>query len=528
MEKRLIIAVVLSVSVIAGYQLLMNKLYPRQQIEQTSLPIEFKQGETIREEMAKPLSSEAVLSLDHEEKTVINTDKYSVTLSNVGGCITEIKLNEFKEKGEPLILTKSDFINDRIFSLTGLDDLLDAKFQLKKTDLTLTYSRKINEKLEVIKKYSFHKDKYGIDLEIFFNNLQSTPLKISYDIVGASNIEVSSKFDARYLSSSAKINDKTEQLKNKKDVAFFKGGNISWEVLSGRYFSLILKPFSPNSGAFSRSSKSGQLIIGIKAQEFEVQPNSSISNKYFLYAGPNDVNILKSFNLGLEDTINYGFFDGISKILLKTLRFLHKIFPNWGVAIILLSLLIGLVLSPLSITSYKSMKKLQMLQPHMEKLKKEHKDNPQKFQKEMMELYKKHKVNPMGGCLPMVLQMPIFFALYNALIKSIELKGARFLWAPDLSMPDAVKIPFSLPLIGNSINVLPILMIGAMFLQQKMSITANMGQSEEQMQQQKMMLILMPVIFGVILYNFPAGLVLYWLTNTIFTLIQQKMIMRSV
>ncbi|MEI6242309.1 MAG: YidC/Oxa1 family insertase periplasmic-domain containing protein, partial [Chlamydiota bacterium] len=202
--------VVLSVSVIAGYQLLMNKLYPRQQIEQTSLPIESKQGETVKHELIK--QSEAIIPLD-EERTVIKTDKYSITLSNVGGCIAEIKLNEFREKGEPLILTKSDFINDRIFSLTGLDDLSGAKFQLEKTDLTLVYTHKINEKLEIIKKYSFYKDKYGIDLEIFFNNLQSKPLKISYDIVGASDIEVSSKFDARYLSSSAKINDKIEQLR---------------------------------------------------------------------------------------------------------------------------------------------------------------------------------------------------------------------------------------------------------------------------------------------------------------------------
>ena len=173
-----------------------------------------------------------------------------------------------------------------------------------------------------------------------------------------------------------------------------------------------------------------------------------------------------------------------------------------------------------------AMKKMQAVQPHMEALRAEHKDNPQKLNKEMMGLYKKHGVNPMGGCLPMFLQMPVFFALYKALLRSIELRGSSFLWIKDLSMPDGVPLPFTLPLIGNSINVLPLMMMVAMVFQQKASSMNRAPQSDQARQQQQMMMF-MPLMFGFILYNFPAGLVLYWLTNTILTTVEQRAVLKQ-
>ena len=160
------------------------------------------------------------------------------------------------------------------------------------------------------------------------------------------------------------------------------------------------------------------------------------------------------------------------------------------------------------------MRHLQELQPQMEEMRRQYKDNPQKLNKEMMELYRRHKVNPMGGCFPILLQMPIFLAFYQTLMRSVELKGATFLWIKDLSMPDAAfTLPTTLPLLGNSINLLPILMIGAMIMQQKLS----QGKTAVQTDQQKMMAAIMPVMFGFIFYSLPSGLVLYWLTNTVLT-----------
>jgi len=173
----------------------------------------------------------------------------------------------------------------------------------------------------------------------------------------------------------------------------------------------------------------------------------------------------------------------------------------------------------------RSMKQMQALQPHVEELKKNYKDNPQRLNKEIMALYSQHKVNPLSGCLPLLLQMPIFFALYQVLMRSVVLKGASFLWIKDLSEPDRLFIlPLTLPVLGNEINILPIVMAIGMFIQQKISTFSAGGVSASQ---QKIMLIVMPVMFGFIFYRMPAGLVLYWLVNSILMLIYQIRLNKS-
>jgi YidC/Oxa1 family membrane protein insertase len=171
------------------------------------------------------------------------------------------------------------------------------------------------------------------------------------------------------------------------------------------------------------------------------------------------------------------------------------------------------------------MKKMQTLQPEIEKLRSQYKDQPQKLNKEIMEMYRQNKVNPFSGCLPMFLQIPVFFALYQTLMRTIELKGASFLWIKDLSETDKLFIlPKSLPIIGNEINILPIVMIVAMFLQQKLSMKSA-GSSTIQ-EQQKMMMFMMPVLFGFLFYHFPSGLTLYWVSYTILSILSQRRINR--
>jgi len=210
------------------------------------------------------------------------------------------------------------------------------------------------------------------------------------------------------------------------------------------------------------------------------------------------------------------------------LNFLYSVFRNYGVAIILLAILISLLMYPLTMKSFKSMKEMQVLQPKIEKLRKDLKDNPQKLNKEIMELYKKHKVNPFGGCLPMVLQMPVFIALYQAFSRAIELKGAGFLWIKDLSLSDKAFVIQTGPGSSIPINVLPILMGITMFFQQKASTMSVHANKDDQMQQQqKMMTFMMPVLFGFIFYNMPSGLVLYWFINTLLMFFQQIRIMKT-
>lgn len=169
------------------------------------------------------------------------------------------------------------------------------------------------------------------------------------------------------------------------------------------------------------------------------------------------------------------------------------------------------------------MKEMQVLQPRIEELRKTCKDNPQKLNKEIMELYREHKVNPLSGCLPLLLQLPIFYALYQAFMRAVALKGARFLWIKDLSEPDRLmvikRIPSTLPMIGNELNILPIVMAILMFYQQKSTLVSSASSGSQE--QQKMMMVLFPLLFGVMFYRMPSGLVLYWLINSALTFFYQ-------
>ncbi len=234
-----------------------------------------------------------------------------------------------------------------------------------------------------------------------------------------------------------------------------------------------------------------------------------------VYIGPQVTEFLSKESM--QEVISYGFFGGISKFILKILKGLNKIFHNWGWSIIFLSIVIYFILFPFTIISSRSMLKLQKLQPHIEELRQKYKDNPQKLNKEIMELYKIHRVNPLGGCLPLIFQIPVFIGLYQGLLRSLELRGASFLWIKDLSLPDhTFKLPVNLPFLGEYLNLFPIIMALLMFFQQKFTQPQTSGGEH-----QKILMLFFPLFLGVIFYNFPSGLVLYWLINSLLTFIYQ-------
>ena len=350
---------------------------------------------------------------------------------------------------------------------------------------------------------------------------------MSYAIIGGAGIIEPDIHAARFVEVMSKIDGKALKPKQAKGAKVINPGIISWTAIKNKDFAIVLKPFIAAKAVFSEG-KNGALFTGIESEQSSLPPLSFVEHKYLLYAGPADTRTLKAVNPELEEVVDYGFFGGISKALLVVLRFAYGIFHNWGAAIIFLAVILNIVLFPLTNKSFTSMRKMQSLQPEMEKMKAQCKDNPKKMNKEMMELYKKHGVNPFSGCLPLLLQMPIFIALYQALSRSVDLKNAHFLWIRDLSLPEALKMPFTLPLVGNTINILPILMAISMAVQQRLSST-SMGacQTPEQKQQQKMMMVMMPVMFGFIFYNMPSGLVLYWFMNTILTSAEQILLMKS-
>jgi YidC/Oxa1 family membrane protein insertase len=247
----------------------------------------------------------------------------------------------------------------------------------------------------------------------------------------------------------------------------------------------------------------------------QLEPGQETSQSYLVYYGPLDQSLLEPLGHHLDRAVDFGYLDIMAKPMLAALNFLQSHVGNYGIAIIIITLLIKIIFWPLSQKSYKSMKKMQDLKPHIDKLREKYKDDKMKLQQETMQLYKTYKVNPMGGCLPMVLQIPVFIAFYKVLGSCIELRHAPFLlWINDLAAPDRLPIGFDIPYVGHGLPVLTLLMGASMFIQQKMTPTTG------DPTQAKMMLFL-PVVFTFMFINFPSGLVLYWLVNNVLSIGQQ-------
>ncbi|MBI2116626.1 MAG: membrane protein insertase YidC, partial [candidate division NC10 bacterium] len=249
-------------------------------------------------------------------------------------------------------------------------------------------------------------------------------------------------------------------------------------------------------------------------------PGGQTTGTAWVFAGPKDLDVLRGVGQDLDSLVDLGWFDFLARPALWLLKFLYRFTGNYGIAIILITVLQKIAFHPLTHKSLKSMQAMQAIQPKIQGLQERYKNNPKKKQEETMALYKKHGVNPMGGCLPMVVQIPIFIALYNALSSSVEMWQARFLWIRDLTQPDSL---FSLAVWGGydfHANILALLMGVSMWVQQKMSPPAG------DPRQAQMMLWMMPILFTFMFWSFPSGLVLYWLVNNILQVGQQWLITR--
>ncbi|HAL71022.1 MAG TPA: hypothetical protein DCP71_04535, partial [Verrucomicrobiales bacterium] len=249
---------------------------------------------------------------------------------------------------------------------------------------------------------------------------------------------------------------------------------------------------------------------------------ASVTEQYEIYLGPKEYHRLSKLEGQRDFIMFYGMFGWISKPLNIVMRWMHDVSGNWGVAIILLTLVIRTVLWPLQSKAQYSMKRMGMLAPKMKELQEKFKDDPQKQQMEVMKLYKDYGVNPVGGCLPMLMQIPIFFGFYSVLQNAAELRGQGWLWVKDLSISDTIytfNFPFSLPIMGTDfdLNPLPLIMGVTMILQMKLTPQpATVDKS------QKIMFAIMPFFFLFISYNFAAALSLYWSTQNLFAIFQSR------
>jgi len=503
MEKRLLVALALSFIVLAIWSNFSVKpknpqnsqIYPQKTVisEKTSLEI--------------PASFTPSISPSAFFETQQGKRKF--VFAEPQGAIKEVIFSEYQSYVFPL---KNSL-------LVGGNDLVFSRQVLSNNIVTYTYND--NEK-KIIKRFIFADSGYDFEFFLTIENLTNSPLNLKLPLALGTIDPSLAKDRMTYHDVTVFDSEKPVYPSFQKPATF---NQLKFIALRDRYFCSIIEPEQPGFAGFITKTAAKESEIGLFTPELKIVPRGTLEQKFKVYIGPQDTKTLKSLNPDWQAVIYFGKFDLIAQGLLMLLELFFNIFHSWGWVIVLLSLVIYLALYPLTVKQMKSMKEMQNLQPKIEELRKTYKDNAQRLNKEIMELYRNHKVNPFSGCLPMILQIPIFFTLYQVLTRSIALKGASFFWIKDLSEPDRLFLfPANIPLIGNEFNILPILMAIEMFVQQKFSmINASSAQAE----QQKIMLIIMPIMFGFLFYRMPSGLVLYWFINSSLTMIYQLRVAKS-
>ncbi|MFN3921560.1 MAG: membrane protein insertase YidC, partial [Caldimicrobium sp.] len=363
------------------------------------------------------------------------------------------------------------------------------------------------------KVYTFKANSYYLDLEIRIKNLGNNTFKDRLLVRGV--FSPFSKGNGYVFKGPFYYTDHLNEVKIKDSFIEYTGP-LKYLGYMDVYFLIALIPNGNSTfkSTFRKLSEDTQEFI-LWGEEIELPPNTEKSFKFKAYMGPKkSEELAKEYPL-LSKALYFGIFDFVAKPLLYLLKFLYAFFHNYGIAIIVVTFIIRILFYPLNHLSYKSMKKMQELQPIFQKLREKYKDDPQTLQKEIMNLYRTHKINPFSGCLPILIQIPVFIAFYKVLLMAIELRHAPFiLWIIDLSAPERLYLgSFVIPWLGG-IPVLTILMGVSMFIQQKLTPT-TMDPTQE-----KIMLIL-PIFFTVLFINFPSGLVLYWFVNNILSIAQQ-------
>jgi YidC/Oxa1 family membrane protein insertase len=377
---------------------------------------------------------------------------------------------------------------------------------------TLVFQGQSSDGAVITKTLTFSGANYAIGLEVGVKSADGAALVPEVLLTDKSDHSVANH-DAPFEGYLALVDNK---IKREPAAEAIKGhefsGEVSWAGFGHTYFFIALVP---DNGAQHKISvrQAGAALVAAVA-------GPAGNGRYTLFVGPKELGLLQSVGKGIERSIDFGYFGFVSIPFLYVLHFFHRFTASYGLDIIILTVLIKLLLWPLTHKSMVSMKAMGKLAPQMEKLKEKFAGDKEKLNREIMELYKRNGVNPLGGCLPMLLQFPVFIGLYNALSTPIELRHAPFLWIKDLSRPDWQSLPFTVGDWHLGIPILTILMGASMFLQQWM--TPSAGDPN-----QRKMMMLMPLMFTFMFVSFPAGLTVYWLVNNVLSIVQQYWINRA-
>ena len=504
----------------------------------------------------------------------VQTDNYSIVFNEKLGIVKQWRLNRFPDRtdptGAPLNLIPENALNCLALKFGSAQlalDALRATWKADKSEInvtggqdleTLTFTTTIGDKLSVAKQFVFYPDTYFVDVNIAFQNISDEPFLMGgsepangYELQWGRGInadllpyEKKSGKRGRHGKEGAKVyigNGKPQrQLKPERALE-----TVLWAGMDSQYFSAMIIPDQQIAATYrlteTPQANTASDITVIAPTEtaslvvpgFYLPSQTKQANDFRLYVGPKDDTILKTIEapngpeapenaINLSKIIDFGFFSPIAWGMLWVFKGVHNIFGNYGVSIILLTALVKIFSYPFTHKAHKSMKKMQKLQPQILELKEKYRDDPQKLNRATMRVYKENSVNPLGGCIPWIPQIPIFWALFALLGSAVELRGAPFmLWINDLSAPDTlIDLPFTIPLIItqiDAIRLLPIINGLTTWLQQK--FVGNMAPATDNMQMKLMQF--MPLIFIFIFYNWASGFVLYWLCNNVFTVAQQ-------
>jgi len=478
-----------------------------------------------------PAAPEILATARPPKDIVIESDLLRVVISESGARMKECLLKHYPTANQPgappVNLINVAPPNLPLALRIGQEPPLDLSAVLFEADrdglslenpgqqAAITFTHTFSNGASIQKVFTFRQGTYLLDLSVQVRNMEIVQGSVSLfnRPNGAASAYI---FEGPSYYSAGGFEEVSLDPGEKFDFS----GPIDWAGYGDNYFLTAVIPESgqgPWNLRIEKRDPAGltEVRLGtLQAAGKEVGEAAEIL-RFGLYFGPKDIDRLKALGHNLASAINFGWFDPIAKPLLYLLKFFFRFLHNYGLAIILLTVLIKIAFWPLAQKSAQSMKTMQKLQPKLAKLKEKYGDDKERLNKELMQLYRTYKVNPMSGCLPMLLQIPVFFALYKVLLQAIELRHAPFsLWINDLSAPDRLMIPgVEIPYLGG-IPVLTLLMGASMFLQQKMSPTSLDPT-------QARMMMMLPLVFTFFFINFPSGLVLYWLVNNILSIAQQ-------
>jgi YidC/Oxa1 family membrane protein insertase len=483
-----------------------------------------------------------------ERSILIKGSDFVATLSTRGGLITQWVLKKYTTwNGYPVDLINREMGGD--FSLVfytsdgKLIDTRNLRFDLLedpggiidlngRDSAAVDFVLNVTHDSRIIKRLVFRNDSYDVNVEYRFEGMESVISNYEYQVVWETGLNYQernsideSNSAMAYSYSGGELTELDAAKFDEPPVKQTISGRVTWVATRNKYFSVAIIPRSPeSSGAYLEGYRKRMPDNGAKEfynlvvkMPFLGKPLET--SRFTIFLGPLDYDIVRSHAVDLERIMSFGaawIIRPISQyVLLPLFQFIHFLIPNYGLVIIVFSLIIKVVLYPLTKSSMTSMRKMQALSPMMEELREKYKDDPQKMNLQTMRLYKEYGVNPAGGCLPMLLQLPILYALWGVFRSTIQLRQANFVWwIHDLSIPDTVaKLPFPLPIFNiTEISGLAALMGITMFVQQKMSVKDP---------RQKMMVWLMPLMMTLLFNSFPSGLNLYYLVFNVFSIAQQ-------